>query len=64
MARRQRIRCDCGGELHRPVPRKCPHCGAPITVRYNLLPVIMAALVIGGSFAILLWYVRHLSQSF
>ncbi|MEQ8791616.1 MAG: hypothetical protein RIC55_35465 [Pirellulaceae bacterium] len=30
MATRERIVCDCGGELRRPLPRNCPHCGGRI----------------------------------
>ncbi|MEO2021989.1 MAG: hypothetical protein ABGX05_09175 [Pirellulaceae bacterium] len=62
MAPRQRVRCACGGDLSRPLPRKCPHCGASITgVRVSKWPLIMPVLVIGGCFATLLWYVWRLS---
>jgi hypothetical protein len=27
---RERIFCDCGGELSHPVPPVCPHCGGRI----------------------------------
>ena len=65
MARRQRIRCGCGGELRRPVPRKCPHCGAAITgIRVSKWQMILPVLVISGCFAALLWYVWRLTLNF
>lgn len=62
MARRQQIVCDCGGRLNRPIPPKCPHCGATIgAIRQNYWPLAVAALVIGSLFAVLVGFVWWLA---
>jgi hypothetical protein len=54
MARTHRITCECGGEIERPIPPHCPHCGAQIVgVRRSTGGWLLAVLVIGGVFAAL-----------
>ena len=53
----ERIHCDCGGELARPVPSRCPHCGRVIAGvrrrrRSALLPLVAVSLL----FAMLVAY--------
>lgn len=56
-----RIFCDCGGELPRPLPQACPHCGSEITtLRRSYWPVIRAALFVLGLFAVLLLFLWSL----
>ena len=53
-ARVNRIVCECGGELSRPLPARCPHCQAPITrVRRTVGPQIAASLLVLAIFAVL-----------
>ena len=61
MGHKQHIACDCGGELPRPMPIRCPHCGRPIVaIRRRRWPLAMAVLIIGLIFAALLAYLRWL----
>lgn len=54
MGRRQRIVCSCGGELTRPLPAKCPHCGAVLTgLQRRLAPALSAVCWVAGMFALL-----------
>ncbi len=62
MARKEKIVCQCGGELRRPIPKKCPHCGAQITAikRRGLpsfLPVVIVILMFAAMLAYLYWLV-------
>ena len=51
----ERISCGCGGELSRPIPAKCPHCGAQITrVRRSFAPQVLGILVIVTLFVVLI----------
>ncbi|MCA9267993.1 MAG: hypothetical protein KDA41_05955 [Planctomycetales bacterium] len=57
MRKTERIVCACGGELRRPVPSHCPHCGARIAaVRRRMWPLVWPLLLIAGMFAALLAY--------
>jgi uncharacterized paraquat-inducible protein A len=50
-----RLICHCGGEVPRPVPPNCPHCGRIIThVHRSPLAWLWPLVVIGGFFALLL----------
>jgi len=61
MGRKEKIACDCGGELPRPLPTECPHCGAPIvTRRRRWWPVMIGLLIVGSMFAALVLYLRWL----
>lgn len=60
--RRERITCGCGGDLSRPLPKVCPHCGAEIEgVRYRLWPRIYPLLIIALMFVGLVAYVVWLA---
>jgi hypothetical protein len=64
MAARERIVCDCGGELSHPLPRICPHCGGQIVgVRRRWWTIAVPALLIAAMFAALAalvwWLVTH-----
>ena len=60
MPKREKITCQCGGSLTRPLPEKCPHCGARIVgVRRSIWPLVWPVLVIILMFAALaglLWW--------
>ncbi len=59
-----RIICDCGAELARPIPAICPHCRRRIVaVRRRWSGRLWGLLVIGGSFAALVGYLRWLTQT-
>ncbi len=59
MSRGERIACDCGGELTRPLPSICPHCGARIVaIRRRAWPLLVAILIIGSFFAALVAYLH------
>lgn len=63
MTRHTRLICDCGGEVPRPLPPNCPHCGRIIkAVRRPPLAFLWPALVIGGMFGLLLVGVYFLVQ--
>lgn len=62
MPQRSKIVCQCGGEIPRPMPTHCPHCGAQIVgVRRPLWtvvwPVLAVALLFGALVAFLWWWV-------
>ena len=65
MPKREKIICSCGGRLSRPLPDKCPHCGARIIgARQNIWPLVWPVLVIILMFAALvgiLWWVAGAS---
>jgi len=66
MSRRQRMVCQCGGELPRPLPAKCPHCGAVLgRVRRSLWSQLYPPLIVAGLFtavvAFVVWWVRRLT---
>lgn len=60
-----RLVCQCGGEVPRPLPPNCPHCGRIITgVRRPrgawLWPLVVIGsffgLLVLGTFALLKWF--------
>jgi hypothetical protein len=52
---RTKLICQCGGEVPRPLPPHCPHCGRVISgVRRPPLAWLWPAVVIGAFFAALL----------
>ena len=58
MSRREKLICDCGGQITRPIPARCPHCGAVFTgVRRALAPAILSILLIAAMFDVLVWIV-------
>jgi hypothetical protein len=57
MASRERIICDCGGELHRPLPPKCPHCGGQIVaVRRRWWTLAPPLILVAAIFSALAWF--------
>lgn len=53
--------CECGGELPRPLPHACPHCGAVISsVRQSRSPFIRQLLIILATFAALVGFLMWL----
>ncbi len=63
MSHQQVITCDCGGELSRPLPVHCPHCGKLLTsVKHSRLPLVKGLLVIGATFAVLAGFLWFLLQ--
>ena len=58
MARRAsstRLVCDCGGEVPRPRPAHCPHCGKLIvSIRRSPVAWLWPVLVSGGFFLLVL----------
>ena len=63
MAPREKIVCDCGGELSRPLPKICPHCGDEIVaVRRRLWPVVLPVFIVGAMFASLAAFVWWLTS--
>jgi hypothetical protein len=63
MSRKERIECDCGGELSRPVPTRCPHCGARIVAIRRRRPLLVAFLIIGSIFAALVAFLHWMLSS-
>lgn len=54
---REKIVCECGGELTRPIPHKCPHCGAIVAaVRQRLWPRVFPVLLVGSLFTAMIVY--------
>jgi len=54
----EKLVCQCGGEIKRPIPKKCPHCGAQITgVKQRLWPLILPVLAILLMIAALIGFV-------
>ncbi|MEO8496910.1 MAG: hypothetical protein ABI614_17705 [Planctomycetota bacterium] len=57
MSRAPRIICDCGGELPRPIPHVCPHCGAVISsVRHSIAPMVLQVIIAVATFAALIGF--------
>ena len=57
MRKRPKIICACGGELRRPLPVHCPHCGAQISgVRRPLWSLVWPLLAIMLMFAAIIAY--------
>ena len=53
---RQRIHCGCGASLTRPLPSKCPECGALITaIRHRRWPQMVSLLLFAAMLAGLMW---------
>jgi len=60
---RERIFCDCGGELPRPLPRVCPHCGGHIVrVRRRWWTIALPLLIIVAIFAALVTFVAWMTS--
>ncbi|HTN76788.1 MAG TPA: hypothetical protein VL096_16125 [Pirellulaceae bacterium] len=50
-----RLICECGGEVRRPIPPNCPHCGRIIrAVRRPMFDWLWPVLVVGAFFVVLL----------
>ncbi len=63
MARKERIVCECGGLLQRPIPKTCPHCNAEIiAVRQRRWPLYLSILIVAGLVAGLMIYVWWLAD--
>ena len=61
MSRVPRIFCECGGELPRPMPHVCPHCGAVISsVRRRVGPLIVQLIIVITTFAVLIAFLAWL----
>lgn len=62
MARRdEELVCQCGAELPRPMPTRCPKCGLILArVRVHWLSYILPWVFIGAMFAGLLGYLYWL----
>ncbi len=61
MSRAPRIICECGGELPRPMPHVCPHCGAVISsVRRSFAPMILQIIIAIVAFAALIAFLMWL----
>jgi hypothetical protein len=64
MVSRERLTCDCGGELPRPLPRICPHCGGQIVgVRRRWWALALPLLLVLSMFASLAAFVWWLTGS-
>jgi len=49
---RERMTCECGGQIDRPIPSHCPHCGARIVgVRRTWLSLLLPPLIVVDMFA-------------
>jgi hypothetical protein len=60
----EQIRCGCGGQLHRPLPRECPHCGRRIVqVRRKWWSAILPILAVLFLFAVLVAYLFWISRN-
>jgi len=58
MSPQPKIVCQCGGEIARPIPMRCPHCGAVIVgMRLPWWKVASPLLGVALMFAALLLYV-------
>jgi len=63
MNRHERLVCQCGGKITRPLPKRCPHCGAEITgvkrcLWPTIYPLLAIALMFGALVAFLWWWVK------
>jgi hypothetical protein len=57
MSKRAKLVCACGGEVPRPLPPSCPHCGKPISgVRRPVWSLVWPLAVIILLFAVLVGY--------
>lgn len=57
MSKPPKIICSCGGELRRPLPVHCPHCGAAIVgVRRPLWSIVWPLATILLMFAVIIGY--------
>jgi hypothetical protein len=62
---KERITCECGGVLTRPIPETCPHCGARIVAVKRrmwprILPLVMVALMFAALIAFVCWLASNL----
>ncbi len=65
MARQSRLVCECGGEISRPIPPNCPHCGRIIaSVRRPAIAWLWPLIAIGLLFALLVGGVLVLVRMF
>ena len=65
MNRKPRLVCECGGEVPRPIPPSCPHCGRVIAaVRRPVIAWLWPLIVIGLFFALLVGGVLVLVRVF
>ena len=61
---KERITCECGGVLTRPIPETCPHCGARIVaVKRRLWPRILPLAIVALMFAALIAFVCWLASN-
>lgn len=62
MSKSERIVCQCGGELQRPIPPSCPHCGHRIVeVRRRILPTLIPVLTIALLFVLMYLFAMKLA---
>jgi hypothetical protein len=57
----RRLTCSCGGELSRPLPTRCPHCGKRITRlrrRIDWLGPLLVLLLFAAIVWLLVWLAR------
>ena len=57
----RRLTCSCGGELSRPLPTHCPHCGKRITRvrrKTDWLGPLIVALLFAAVVLLLIWLTR------
>jgi hypothetical protein len=57
----RRLTCSCGGELSRPLPIHCPHCGKRITRvrrRTDWLGALIVLLLFAAVVLLLIWLTR------
>lgn len=62
-----KVTCQCGGVLRRPVPPKCPHCGALLVgARRNVLQSVIswtiAAALVAGLIVVLFVLVKYFAN--
>ncbi len=63
MAQRDQLVCECGGQLDRPIPKACPHCGAILAgVKVRIWPAVLGLLLILAMFAVLVGFAIWLVQ--
>jgi hypothetical protein len=57
MPGKEKLMCECGGLLSRPLPDNCPHCGARIVgVRRRLWTMVLPLVVVVAMFSGLIWF--------
>jgi hypothetical protein len=57
----RRLTCTCGGELARPLPTHCPHCGkriARLRRKINWLGPLIVVLLFAAIIVLLIWLTR------